>query len=183
MEQSVAAANTKTEAFRNHIRALEEDLYRARISRVGTETELLNVRGRWSSYNQANCSTALPRMQLRKAMDDGKKEFSDLSTELRKTQEALSVASLTIERQRKAGESKAMPSSQREAQLQKEVDKCMVGIKRESKSRTSHILIYPPQSILKCSTCKQNMRSTVLTKCLHSAFSFCPALFHPALSF
>lgn len=69
-------------------------------------------------------------MQSRKAMDDGKKEFSDLSTELRKTQEALSVANLTFERQRKIGEIKATPSSQKEAQLQKEVDKCMVCIYR-----------------------------------------------------
>jgi hypothetical protein len=61
-------------------------------------------------------------------MDDGKKEFSDLSTELRKTHEA--VANLTIERQRKTGEIKATPSSQKEAQLQKEVDKCMVCIYR-----------------------------------------------------
>jgi hypothetical protein len=82
-------------------------------------------------------SAQLPHpVQLRKAMDEGKKEFSDLSSELRKTQEALSVVNLTIERQRKAGETKATPSSQKEAQLQKEVDKCMVGIKHESKSPT-----------------------------------------------
>ena len=53
--------------------------------------------------------------------------FAELSTELRKAQEALSVANLTIERQRKTGENKPIPSSQKEAQLQKEVDKCMVG--------------------------------------------------------
>lgn len=65
-------------------------------------------------------------LQYRKVVDDGKKMFAELSIELRKTQEALSVANLTIERQRKAGESKPIPSSQKEAQLQKEVDKCMV---------------------------------------------------------
>jgi hypothetical protein len=65
-------------------------------------------------------------LQYRKVYDDGKKAFSEISTELRKTQEAFSVANLTIERQRKAGEIKPIPASQKEAQLQKEVDKCMV---------------------------------------------------------
>jgi E3 ubiquitin-protein ligase BRE1 len=62
-------------------------------------------------------------------IDDGKKSFADISTELRKTQEALSVANIAIERLRKVGEGKAIPSSQKEAQLQKEVDKCMVRVK------------------------------------------------------
>ena len=63
-------------------------------------------------------------------MEDRKKDVSDLSSELRKTQEALTVANLTIERQRKGGETKAIPSSQKESQLQREVDKCMVRIGR-----------------------------------------------------
>jgi len=65
-------------------------------------------------------------------IDDGKRSFAEISTELRKTQEALSLANLALERQRKAGESKGIPSSQKEAQLQKEVDKCMVGTRRNS---------------------------------------------------
>ncbi|GBE81020.1 E3 ubiquitin-protein ligase BRE1 [Sparassis crispa] len=44
-------------------------------------------------------------------------------------------------------------STTREAQLQSEVDKCM--------------------SILKCSTCKMNMRNTVITKCMHSFCKSC----------
>jgi hypothetical protein len=71
-------------------------------------------------------------LQYRKVIDDGKKTFAELSTELRKTQEALSLANLAIERQGKAGESKGIPSSQKESQLQKEVDKCMVGTKCSS---------------------------------------------------
>ncbi|KAI0305442.1 BRE1-domain-containing protein [Multifurca ochricompacta] len=126
MEQSVAAANAKVEAYKSRITSLESSLYQARLTLF---------------------------LQLRKVIDDGRKESSDLLTELRKAQEALSVANLTVERQRKAGENKATPSSQKEAQLQREVDKCM--------------------SILKCSTCKQNMRSTVLTKCLHTFCKSC----------
>ena len=38
-------------------------------------------------------------------------------------------------------------SSSREAQLREEVDKCM--------------------TLLQCSTCKMNMRNTVITKCMH----------------
>jgi len=74
-------------------------------------------------------------LQYRKVIDDRKKMFAELSTELRKTQEAFSVANLTIERQRKAGDIKPIPSSQKEAQLQKEVDKCMVSSEHGFKSR------------------------------------------------
>ncbi|KAF8482639.1 BRE1 E3 ubiquitin ligase-domain-containing protein, partial [Russula ochroleuca] len=132
MEQSVSTTNAKAEACKNRIMALETELFRARVSRAGLETDV-------SHY--------------RKVIDDGKKTFAEISTELRKTQEALSIANLTVERQRKTGDSKPIPSSQKEAQLQKEVDKCM--------------------SILKCSTCRQNMRSTILTKCLHTFCKSC----------
>jgi len=50
-----------------------------------------------------------------------------------------------LERQNKV---RSTPTSVKEAQLQGEVDKCM--------------------SLLKCSTCKLNLRTTVLTKCMHS---------------
>ncbi|KAI9456516.1 BRE1 E3 ubiquitin ligase-domain-containing protein, partial [Lactarius psammicola] len=132
MEQSVAAANAKVEAFRTRIGALENDIYHIRIARAGADTEANNAR---------------------KIVEDKRKDISDLTSELKKMQEALAVANITIERQRKGGETKATPSSQKEAQLQREVDKCM--------------------SILKCSTCKQNMRSTVLTKCLHTFCKSC----------
>ena len=129
MEQSVSAANTKAEAFKNRIMSMETELFRARVSRVGLETDVSHVR----SKPCIPIITNIP-LQYRKVIDDGKKAFSELSTELRKTQEALSVANLSIERQRKAGEYKAIPSSQKEAQLQKEVDKCMVGTERGSRS-------------------------------------------------
>ena len=53
-----------------------------------------------------------------------------------------------LERQ---GKARSAPTSVKEAQLQGEVDKCM--------------------SLLKCSTCRLNLRTTVLTKCMHSGFS------------
>ena len=46
------------------------------------------------------------------------------------------------------GKARSTPTSVKEAQLQGEVDKCM--------------------SLLKCSTCRLNLRTTVLTKCMHS---------------
>jgi len=112
--------------------SIEMELFRTRVSRTELEGELAHSR---------------------KIYEDGRKSYVELSAELRKAQEALSFANLVIERQRKGGETKAIPSSQKEAQLQKEVDKCM--------------------SILKCSTCRQNMRSTVLTKCLHTFCKSC----------
>jgi hypothetical protein len=127
MEQSVTAANARAEAFKNRTISLETELFRARVSRVELETDVSHVR--WNTYNWA---TAYFFPQYRKVIDDGKKAFAELSTDLRKLQEALSVANLAIERQRKAGESKPVPSSQKEAQLQKEVDKCMVSAKRDS---------------------------------------------------
>jgi len=48
---------------------------------------------------------------------------------------------------------KGAPTSVKEAQLQGEVDKCM--------------------SLLKCSTCKLNLRTTVLTKCMHTFCKQC----------
>ncbi|KAF9653827.1 BRE1-domain-containing protein [Thelephora ganbajun] len=55
-----------------------------------------------------------------------------------------------LERQNKV---KGAPTSVKEAQLQGEVDKCM--------------------SLLKCSTCKLNLRTTVLTKCMHTFCKQC----------
>ena len=52
-----------------------------------------------------------------------------------------------LERQ---GKTRSAPTSVKEAQLQGEVDKCM--------------------SLLKCSICRLNLRTTVLTKCMHSRF-------------
>jgi len=132
IEQSVVAANAKAEAFKKGMTSIEMELFRTRVSRTELEGELAHSR---------------------KIYEDGRKSYVELSAELRKAQEALSFANLVIERQRKGGETKAIPSSQKEAQLQKEVDKCM--------------------SILKCSTCRQNMRSTVLTKCLHTFCKSC----------
>lgn len=130
MEQSVSTANTKAEAFKNRIMALETELFRARVSRAGLETDVSHVRWKLCILTITDFS-----LQYRKVIDDGKKLFAELSTELRKTQEALSIANLTVERQRKAGDTKPIPSSQKEAQLQKEVDKCMVGTERDSRSR------------------------------------------------
>lgn len=55
-------------------------------------------------------------------------------------------------------------SNAKEVELQEEVDKCMVRIIVIPVSNNSE---RSAQSILKCSTCKQNMRNTVITKCMH----------------
>lgn len=113
-------------------------------------------------------------------IDDGKKTFAELSTELRKTQEAHSLANLAIERQRKAGESKGIPSSQKEAQLQKEVDKCMVGTKRSSRLWAVRFLIC---IIFRASSSVQRVGRTCARQYLQSAYTVrfhrILARFHP----
>ena len=44
MEQTVTAANTKAEAFKNRTMSLETELFRARVSRVELETDVSHVR-------------------------------------------------------------------------------------------------------------------------------------------
>jgi len=68
-------------------------------------------------------------------------------SELSRLEAALTRKKSELERQSKV---RSAPTSVKEAQLQGEVDKCM--------------------SLLKCSTCKLNLRTTVLTKCMHSRF-------------
>ena len=68
-------------------------------------------------------------------------------SEVSRLEATLARKKLELDRQSKV---KGAPTSVKEAQLQGEVDKCM--------------------SLLKCSTCKLNLRTTVLTKCMHSRF-------------
>ena len=71
------------------------------------------------------------------------------------------VAKLQVETQHRSAS-----SGSREAELQEEVDKCMVSMAYR-RWHTGRLTSYVSQSILKCSTCKQNMRNTVITKCMH----------------
>jgi len=68
-------------------------------------------------------------------------------SEVSRLEGALARKKSELERQSKI---RSAPTSVKGAQLQGEVDKCM--------------------SLLKCSTCKLNLRTTVLTKCMHSGF-------------
>ena len=68
-------------------------------------------------------------------------------SEVSRLEGALGRKKSELERQSRI---RSAPTSVKEAQLQGEVDKCM--------------------SLLKCSTCKLNLRTTVLTKCMHSGF-------------
>ncbi|KAH9839472.1 BRE1-domain-containing protein [Rhodofomes roseus] len=77
--------------------------------------------------------------------------------QLQLAEEAALKAKKEAERQavklKAASQDQSASSSTREVQLQREVDQCM--------------------SILKCSTCRQNMRNTVITKCMHSFCKSC----------
>lgn len=92
------------------------------------------------------------------------------STELRKAAEELLRLRTTADKH--ASEFKLLStgtSSQKEAGLQAEIDKLMVRMK--SLIREFIIDNQILQALLKCSTCKMHMRSTVITKCMHSKSS------------
>ncbi|OCH92316.1 BRE1-domain-containing protein [Obba rivulosa] len=95
--------------------------------------------------------------ELRAIMVQHEHDLERRRNELRKAEENLVRSRKEAERQSaKLKASSNMlnsTASSREAQLQQEVDKCM--------------------SILKCSTCRINMRNTVITKCMHSFCKQC----------
>ncbi|RPD59927.1 BRE1-domain-containing protein [Lentinus tigrinus ALCF2SS1-6] len=92
--------------------------------------------------------------ELRVAFAENTKAIEQKRTELRKLEESLLKTKKDAEKH--AAKLKLAPasseSSDKEAELQGELDLCM--------------------SLLKCSTCQQNMRNTVITKCMHT---FCRA--------
>lgn len=89
------------------------------------------------------------------------------ATELRKAGEELLRLRTTADKH--ASEFKLLStgtSSQKEAGLQAEIDKLMVRMQYPIHECITDKLI--PKALLKCSTCKMHMRSTVITKCMHS---------------
>jgi len=96
------------------------------------------------------------RGEQRKAEDIGSKWTEQVKlaekykSEVSRLEGLLARRKLELERQ---GKSRSAPTSVKEAQLQGEVDKCM--------------------SLLKCSTCRLNLRTTVLTKCMHTFCKQC----------
>ncbi|CDO75357.1 hypothetical protein BN946_scf184966.g25 [Trametes cinnabarina] len=88
--------------------------------------------------------------EARTALQEQSAAFDKKRAELRKIEESLAKAKSSVEKQ--AAKLKSLSGSSgsnaREAELQSEIDKCM--------------------SLLKCSTCKMNMRNTVITKCMHT---------------
>lgn len=114
-------------------------------------------------------STVLMQLQLKRQLTDAHtrekkykldvRHFEEECIKLRKSVEHLDmkISSMPI----------ADPSS-REAELEERVEKCMVCLP----SFTYILNFYPAsQKILRCSTCKQNLRSHVLTKCMHSTYT------------
>ncbi|KIM91914.1 hypothetical protein PILCRDRAFT_809908 [Piloderma croceum F 1598] len=87
--------------------------------------------------------------EFRSLLKEREAAVEEKNTQLRRAEENL--VRLRKESERQADKYKLLStgtSSQKEAELQKEVDKLMI--------------------VLKCSTCKMAMRSCVITKCMHS---------------
>lgn len=104
--------------------------------------------------------------QIRTAWTEQSAAIEKKRAELRKLEESLIKSKKDAEKQ--ATKLKSMSTSSgnaKEAELQSEIDKCMVcrpiGLFSCSMRLTSS------QSLLKCSTCHMNMRNTVITKCMH----------------
>ncbi|KAI5123044.1 hypothetical protein M0805_000480 [Coniferiporia weirii] len=110
------------------------------------------------------------QISARNLLDEEKRRNFDLRSQMQKREQEvvqMNVATLRLRdetrRAKKEAEKAnersrtlsvpALPSSERESRLQKEVDKCM--------------------RILKCSTCQNAMRDTVITKCMHSFCKGC----------
>ncbi|TDL25907.1 BRE1-domain-containing protein [Rickenella mellea] len=94
--------------------------------------------------------------ELREQILEREKAFADKNLEVQTVKEDLARARKDLEKLANKLKSQVTgqgPSSDKEAQLQSEVDKCM--------------------RILKCSTCQNAMRSTVITKCMHSFCKGC----------
>ncbi|KAA1474225.1 hypothetical protein DENSPDRAFT_873258 [Dentipellis sp. KUC8613] len=81
------------------------------------------------------------------------KNLTEWTAEKRRLEENLALSQKEAEQAAALAKARPQTSSQKEASLQKEIDKCM--------------------SVLKCSTCRMNMRNTVITKCMHTFCKQC----------
>lgn len=110
-------------------------------------------------------------LQARSVLIDHERSLERRREELRKMEEASARSKKEAERHvlkmKSTAQNHTTSSSTREAQLQSEVDKCMVRAFNVCHHNLGNLPVDHPQSILKCSTCKMNMRNTVITKCMH----------------
>jgi E3 ubiquitin-protein ligase BRE1 len=96
------------------------------------------------------------------------KDLSQCERQRRKAEEDLKVVRKETERLKDSVKSRPTSTSQKEAELQKEVKDCYVRRQPSFRRRPADFL-GRAQALLKCSTCGLNMRNTYLTKCNHSA--------------
>lgn len=104
--------------------------------------------------------------QIRTAWTEQSAAIEKKRAELRKLEESLIKSKKDTEKQ--ATKLKSMSTSSgnaKEAELQSEIDKCMV--RRPFGPFSCVMRLTSSQSLLKCSTCHMNMRNTVITKCMH----------------
>ncbi|KAI0071770.1 BRE1-domain-containing protein [Panus rudis PR-1116 ss-1] len=94
---------------------------------------------------------------LRQIVHSNEQSTHAKKAELLKAEEELVRARKAVEKEaaklKASQKAHSGSSTAREAQLQSEIDKCM--------------------TLLQCSTCKMNMRNTVITKCMHSFCKSC----------
>ncbi|KIP08412.1 hypothetical protein PHLGIDRAFT_88220 [Phlebiopsis gigantea 11061_1 CR5-6] len=160
LEKQAKVLEKLTESHRfasNRVKDLEracttiETLYNdSRIQQESVTNEKLQYRARYDdTHKQLN--------ELNNTFEKALLDLQHKKQDLAKQEEAAVKKKVQFEKQiakaKATANSHHSSGSGREAELQEEVDKCM--------------------SILKCSTCRQNMRNTVLTKCMHSFCKNC----------
>ncbi|TFY80894.1 hypothetical protein EWM64_g3118 [Hericium alpestre] len=104
-------------------------------------------------YENKSALEAQKAARSEKSSHIAEERLHSATAHIRKLEDELTKAKREAEKASSVIKAKPQTSSQKEAGLQKEIDKCM--------------------SILKCSTCRINMRNTVITKCMHSFCKQC----------
>lgn len=123
------------------------------VMQEALDLHLKNVQSLMGTKAELECRNS---MEARKADDivakwtEQVKLTEKYKSEVSRLEGALARKKSELDRQ---GKARSAPTSVKEAQLQGEVDKCM--------------------SLLKCSTCRLNLRTTVLTKCMHTFCKQC----------
>ncbi|KAI0093033.1 BRE1-domain-containing protein [Irpex rosettiformis] len=141
----------------NLAKEMETELLLLRETKVMQQNKILDLDSQRRIFFSENDT-------LRKQLDETKAPVQEVLAELGrkrtvvvKLEETLNKKLKEVDRQsaklKTSVTNQSISGTAREAQLQSEVDKCM--------------------SLLKCSTCKMNMRNTVITKCMHSFCKNC----------
>ncbi|KAI0697245.1 BRE1-domain-containing protein [Cytidiella melzeri] len=141
----------------NLAKQMETELAALREAKMMQQNKILEIDGHRRMLTERVEAARRQAEEMKLPVQEVLSELNRKRSALVKLEESLSKKLKEAERQTAKLKSnvanQSISGTAREAQLQSEVDKCM--------------------SLLKCSTCKMNMRNTVITKCMHSFCKNC----------